>query len=85
MTGRNNSIHLKSISGKIDVALDGRLKADVSLKSAMGQVSTNFDLLKTDGKEMLKGQREVKGKLNGGGELIQLETVVGNVNLISTQ
>lgn len=78
-------LEAKSVSGTVEVFIPEGQKADVSLKSVMGRVSSYPDLaiLKDGLRPMLA--RKLDGKLNGGGKELRLESVSGNVSLRSSQ
>jgi hypothetical protein len=78
-------LEAKTVSGKVDVTVPAGTKADVYLKSVMGRVTSDPDLtiLKDGLRPMLA--RKMEGKLNGGGKDLYLESVMGNVSLISSR
>ena len=75
------AIDAESVSGTVDVTIPSDQKADVTLKSVMGRVSSNPDIttLVNGLRPMLA--RKLDGKLNGGGKSVHLESVTGNVSL----
>jgi hypothetical protein len=85
ITNMKGTIEAESVSGTVDVIIPAGSKADVRLKSVMGRVTSEPDLLtERDGlKPMLA--RKINGKLNGGGKNVRLESVTGDVTLKSVQ
>lgn len=83
MTNMKKAIEAKSVSGSVDLIITETQKADVYLKSVMGQVLTDLDLNFANSREKAIVRRQLTGKLNGGGEIINLESVSGNVHLRS--
>lgn len=78
------AIDAESVSGTVDVTIPSDQKADVTLKSVMGRVSSTPDIttLVNGLRPMLA--RKLDGKLNGGGKTVHLESVTGNVNLTAS-
>ncbi|HEA30575.1 MAG TPA: hypothetical protein ENH91_11365 [Leeuwenhoekiella sp.] len=76
-------ISISSSTGIIDVSLPTTTKASVELKSTMGTVFTNFDLVepREDGLKAIGGNRSIQGDLNNGGVKISLKASTGNIYL----
>jgi hypothetical protein len=75
-------LQAKSISGFVDLAWPANRGADLSLKTISGEVFSNVEV------EMANGQRKnegvgynIQGKIAGGGPLIKLESISGNLYL----
>jgi hypothetical protein len=81
-----------SVNGAIDVTFPATVKADVKLKSDMGEIYTDFDTQlaekteKTEendrdrgGKYKIKIDRTFRGQINGGGPEYQFSTFNGNI------
>ena len=75
MSGR---IYLKSISGAVDVALKTNQRADLRFKSVTGEIYTDFDDVTLDENSSSFSKR-LNTSLNGGGSLLELETVSGDI------
>lgn len=75
-------ISISSSTGVIDVTLPTSTKASVEMKSTMGTVYTNFDLVKPreDGLKALN-EKAISGDLNNGGVKISLKASTGNIYL----
>lgn len=74
-------ISITSINGDVDVSLPNDTKADLKLSSVNGEIFTDMDI-EFNEKDMPRiGGRKVKGKLNGGGVDIHLETINKNIYL----
>lgn len=75
-------ISISSSTGVIDVTLPTSTKASVEMKSTMGTVYTNFDLVKprADGLKALN-EKAISGDLNNGGVKISLKASTGNIYL----
>ncbi|MBK7872742.1 MAG: DUF4097 family beta strand repeat protein [Saprospiraceae bacterium] len=71
-------IYLKSISGAVDIAMKPSAKADLSFKSVTGEIYTDFDNIKLDGKST-SYSKKLNSSLNGGGPKVTLETVSGDI------
>jgi len=72
----------KSISGFVDLALPAGRGAEVSLKTISGEAYSDMDV------DIAAGQRKnegvgynIRGKIAGGGPLIKLESISGNLYL----
>ena len=76
-------ISISSSTGMVDVSLPSGAKASVDLKSTMGYVFTNFDLVKPreDGLKPIGGNRSINGDINNGGVKISLKASTGNIYL----
>ncbi|MBX2827082.1 MAG: DUF4097 domain-containing protein [Flavobacteriaceae bacterium] len=76
-------ISISSSTGVIDVSLPSSTKADVEMRTTMGNVYSNFDLVpeREDGMKIVGANRKIKGKLNNGGVNIRLISSVGNIYL----
>ena len=79
ISSRTGSVKAKSISGFVDLSSPGNKKADFYLKSITGEVYTDLDIEIANRQENPIVGYELKGKLNGGGEVISLESISGNV------
>lgn len=76
---RNGAVEAKSISGFVDLSSSPSKKADFQLKSITGEVYTDLDIKFANRQDNPIVGYELKGKLNGGGEIINLESISGNV------
>lgn len=74
-------VSISSSTGDVDVSLPSNAKADVELKSTMGTVYTNFDLVapREDGMNVVGANRKIKGQLNNGGVKLYLSSSTGNI------
>ena len=79
ISSRTGAVKAKSISGFVDFSSPGNQKADFYLKSITGEVYTDLDIKIANRQENPIVGYELKGKLNGGGEVISLESISGNV------
>lgn len=73
---------ITTTTGNLDITLPKETAATVTMNSTMGEVYTDFDLQLPE-KEGLKpvSTQKVKGNLNGGGGIIQLNSATGNIFL----
>lgn len=80
---QSNPITLKTATGDVDVSIASTTKADLSLKSTMGTVFTDFDFKveKSKGLNPIGNPRKISTKLNNGGVQISLNSTTGNVYL----
>ncbi|MCG2615638.1 DUF4097 domain-containing protein [Terrimonas sp. NA20] len=76
-------ISLMSSTGNIEVNLPANVKASIEMKSTMGGVYSNFDLVKQreDGLKPVSGHRAISGDINNGGVKISLKASTGNIYL----
>jgi len=74
---------ISSSTGIVDVSLPANTKANVELRSTMGSVFSNFDLVppREDGLVVVGANRNIKGKLNNGGVSIRLKSSTGSIYL----
>ncbi len=72
-----DDISLHTVNGSIKLVVDRDIEADVDISTVNGSISTDFPL-KVQGKW---GPKQVRGEINGGGPLIQLETVNGSISI----
>ncbi len=78
MRGFRGPARVKSISGYLDVGLPGRAPAQLSFKSVTGEIYTDFDDITLDERSTSYSKR-LNSPLNGGGPMLQLETVSGDI------
>jgi DUF4097 and DUF4098 domain-containing protein YvlB len=76
------SITLKTVNGKVELALPPNTDAELSAKTVNGNIRTDDDL--TVQKNWPVG-RELHGKLGKGGTRIKAETVNGSINIRHTE
>jgi DUF4097 and DUF4098 domain-containing protein YvlB len=79
LVGDNGGIHLETSGGNISVFVPKSITADVSASTSGGSVKCDLPL-------MVSGrisEDELHGKLNGGGNLIELSTSGGNIRIRS--
>lgn len=73
-----DDIKLHTVNGSIKLTLDDDIQADVDISTVNGSIHTDFPL-EVEGKW---GPKSVSGEVNGGGSLIDLETVNGSVSIL---
>ncbi len=73
-----DDIVLHTVNGSIKLSLDEDIEADVEASTVNGSINTDFPL-EVSGKW---GPKNVSGEINGGGAVIELETVNGSISLI---
>lgn len=79
LVGQNRGVHLETSGGNVSVYLQKGVSANL-------QASTSGGSVKCDLPVMVLGkisEDELHGKINGGGELIELSTSGGNINIRS--
>lgn len=77
------SLELKTISGAIDVTVPTSEGLDFKAKTISGEVFSDMKIQYPNGKEGLRqvvGQN-IEGRINGGGDRSELETISGNIYL----
>lgn len=77
VTGKTSQMHVKSISGYIDLAVPANKPADIDFSTISGTMYSNLDL-------SMNGKHggipsKIKVKLNNGGDPIRLETISGDI------
>lgn len=77
VTGQTKAMHVKSISGYIDLAVPVSRKADLDFSTISGRMYTNHDL------DLTKRQggipSKINAKMNSGSDRIRLETISGDI------
>ncbi len=77
-------ISISSVNGELDISIPSNTKADLVLSSFSGDIFTDIDIeFDKKSKEGLSiiGGNKIKGKLNGGGVDILLNTINDNIYL----
>jgi len=72
-----DDVYIHTVNGSIKLALDEDIEADVEISTVNGSINTDFPL-EVRGKW---GPKNVSGEINGGGALIEMETVNGSVSI----
>jgi hypothetical protein len=81
-----------SLNGDVDLTVPSDFKADLRMRSDNGEIYSDFDVQlmaseatvnqgRAGGRYRLEVQREVRGRVNGGGPEIQLRTFNGDILL----
>lgn len=73
-------IKAKSISGFIDLSLSSKSRKDLNVKSVTGEIYTDLEAVRLDEKST-SYSKKINTSLNGGGNLVQLQTVSGDIFL----
>ena len=69
-------VNLQTSAGNIDVSLSTTASVDIDARTSIGEIFSDLPLEASD----LKSER-LRGKLNGGGKSVKLQTSVGNITL----
>ena len=69
-------VNLQTSAGNIDVSLSTTASVDIDAKTSIGEIFSRLPLEASD----LKSEH-LRGKLNGGGKSVKLQTSVGNITL----
>jgi hypothetical protein len=77
INGLRGPLRAKSISGFVDVSLSPRAASDLRFKSVTGEIYTDFDIQLDENSTAYS--KRLNTRLNGGGPLISLETVSGDI------
>lgn len=75
--GLTGKIRAKSISGFVDVGLKPNTKSNLRFKSVTGEIYTDFNI-ELD-KNSSSYSKKLNTRINGGGDLVSLETVSGDI------
>ena len=81
---QGSPISLVSATGAIDVSLPSGTPANLELKTAMGEIYTDFDIkfpVKDNTMKIVAGKRTISTALNNGGVDITLRSSTGNIYL----
>ena len=70
--------NLQASTGDIVLTLSSDLAADIDVKTSVGDISTDFRVLATT-----KQKKRLRGTINGGGQLLKLQTSTGDIRLKS--
>ncbi len=75
--------NFKTISGDIDLTVPGENGLDFKVKTISGEVYSDLDIEYPDGTDGLRQivGMNVRGRINDGGEFLDLETISGNIYL----
>jgi DUF4097 and DUF4098 domain-containing protein YvlB len=80
ITGQTDQVKAHSISGFIDMAVTPERKADLKLRTISGTIYSNLALAAAD-KGRHSATTDISDVYNGGGKLVDLETISGNIFL----
>ena len=82
---QNSPISIHATNGMIDITLPANTPANISMSTINGEIFTNFDIdfekRDKNGLSYIGGGQKIKGKINGGGVDIKLETINDNIYL----
>ncbi len=70
--------NIQTSTGDIVLTLSSNLAADIDVKTSVGDISTDFPVLTTT-----MQKKRVRGSINGGGQLLKLQTSTGDIRLKS--
>ena len=78
---RQGPSSISTVSGDVDVSMPANTKATLRLRSISGEVYTDFDLSLGKGDDNMShiGGQVVDGTINGGGNVVSLKTVSGDI------
>ena len=79
--GFSGKLFAKTISGFVDLTWKASKGADLEMKTITGDVFSNLDVALENKKKNPVVGYELKGKINGGGTLVHLESISGDVYL----
>lgn len=80
---QSSPVSFRTATGDVDVSLASSTKANLSLKTTMGTVYTDFDfkIPSSKGLKQYGNSRKIDSKINNGGVNISLNSTTGNVYL----
>ncbi|HJS55565.1 MAG TPA: hypothetical protein VJ765_13520 [Chitinophagaceae bacterium] len=81
IVGKTDEIKASTISGFIDLSLASERKVDIKMSTVTGTVYSNVISSADAGSSKKKHDSNVSTELNGGGKLISLKTVSGDIYL----
>jgi DUF4097 and DUF4098 domain-containing protein YvlB len=79
--GFAGKLFAKTISGFVDLTWKNNKGADLEMKTIAGDVFSNFDVALENKRQNSPVGYQLKGKINGGGVPVHLESISGNVYL----
>ncbi len=79
--GFAGKLFAKTISGFVDLTWRANKGADLEMKTITGDVFSNFDVILENKKKNPPIGYQLRGKINGGGVPIHLESISGNIYL----
>jgi DUF4097 and DUF4098 domain-containing protein YvlB len=71
-------LHLKTSAGSIELGVPANAALDIDARTSVGHVVSELPLTTTD-----SGRQHLRGKLNGGGKSVVLETSAGSITIKS--
>jgi len=69
-------VKLQTSAGNIDVSLSATATVDIDARTSVGKIFSRLQFETSDG-----DSEHLRGKLNGGGKSVKLETSVGNITI----
>ncbi len=69
-------VNLQTRAGNIDVSLSASAPVDIDASTRVGEIFSHLPVESTDG-----DSEHLRGKLNGGGKSVKLETSAGNITI----
>jgi hypothetical protein len=69
-------VKLQTSAGNIDVSLSTTATVDIDASTSVGEIFSRLPVETTD-----VGSEHLRGKLNGGGKMVKLETSAGNITI----
>ncbi|GAB3298916.1 hypothetical protein GCM10027511_14170 [Hymenobacter humi] len=78
---RQGPSSISTVSGDVDISMPTNTKATMKMRSVSGEVYTDFDLSLGKGQDNMRhvGGQVVDGSINGGGTVLSLKTVSGDI------
>jgi DUF4097 and DUF4098 domain-containing protein YvlB len=71
-----DDVKLQTSAGNIDVSLSATATVDIDASTSVGEIFNRLPLESTD-----VDSEHLRGKLNGGGKSVKLETSAGNITI----
>lgn len=75
-TQLRHALNMQTSTGDIVLELKSDLAANIDVKTSVGDISTDFRVLTTS-----IGKKRIRGTINGGGQLLKLQTSTGDIRL----
>ena len=77
----NEDMALKTSNGSISLYLPKDVAVDIEARTANGRVDCDFDIQR----EKSGGKSRLEGSINGGGPLLYLKTINGNIKILKNE
>jgi hypothetical protein len=82
-SGENKGTEINTLGGNIELTIPSGFQADCKLSSLSGDIISDIAIDGNKDKEKTEGIHSIKGKMNGGGNVLKCSTNGGNIKIHS--